>query len=87
MLLAVGQDHLDDAPVGKRARQALAVQRRHDRVADQENVRGRYGRLEECLLAQQARTDADRVGAILELYGECLHVTGRRRAQSITGDA
>src|SRR6185369_10446660 len=60
------------------------IERRHDGVADQEDIVRGHCRLQKRLLAQQPGTDADRVGAIFELYGECLHMSALSGRESIT---
>jgi hypothetical protein len=77
VLLAIGHDHFDDTPIDERSAQRRRVQRRHRGIADQQDVARRQRCLQQRMLVQQPGPDVDRVRAIFELYGECLHAAAR----------
>ena len=85
VLFAVRQNHFDNAPIRERGANRRCIQRRNDRVADQQDVACRQRGLQQRVLVQESRPDDDRIRAIFELYGECLHAAARVGAASITG--
>ena len=73
VLLAVGQHADVDLATGQAGLETLEIERADDAVRYDEHLMGRDRGFEQTSVRQQTRTDADRVTACAELYGDGNH--------------